>query len=278
MHHPSAHDPVAPQQPAPQRLCYLHIMKTGGTSLMRSLVDRFERRRPGSTASGVFVDEFVAMPTGTSADLDLIAGHLPFEIASLLPEDTITMTVLRDPVERTISHYWHIRSDPLVRAEDPDLTLSRFLTSRRWSAQANNYQARQLAHHVGIVDAGVTFDPATRFAELGPPFPTTHPLPLQSLFDCGPLELDPSDLFDRAARNLTAIDIVGTTDRLDDVLRAATLRCGLIDDGPAAYDNVAVDRPSRSHVGPELVAQIERRNTVDRALYEIARRFLVVPS
>ncbi len=49
-------------------------------------------------------------------DIHLLGGHLPFGIYQYLPSDSRYITFLRDPVERTLSHYYRARS---VRKRNP---------------------------------------------------------------------------------------------------------------------------------------------------------------
>ena len=49
-------------------------------------------------------------------DIHLLGGHLPFGVYQYLPSDSRYITFLRDPVERTLSHYYRARS---VRKRDP---------------------------------------------------------------------------------------------------------------------------------------------------------------
>ena len=79
--------------------------------------------------------------------------------------------MLRDPVDRSLSHYWQLSINPDVQAESPGFSLEEFVESPRWNTLCRDYQARQLAHRVDLANAGKTYAPAVRFASLGPPFP-----------------------------------------------------------------------------------------------------------
>jgi hypothetical protein len=98
----------------PVILFFLHIPKTAGSTL-RSVLDS---EYPGGVQSlgNMFkgtggVDEEVLWLL-TAADIPsetkLVTGHLPLLALEYLPVSTRNFTFLRDPVERTISHYFFL--------------------------------------------------------------------------------------------------------------------------------------------------------------------------
>ncbi len=251
-------------------LYFVHIMKTGGTALTTAMARLCAASGAGECITEMFLDQFVQRHAWDG--VGFVTGHLPWEAHELLPAATRTMTVLRDPVERTLSHYWQLSINPDVVAESPGFSLEEFVESPRWNTLCRNYQARQLAHRVGLAGAGTAFDPAARFAQLGPPFPRTHQYPLQSLFDCEPLALDDNELEAAARRSLAEIEFVGVTDHLDDLYRrVAGAVWSVADPPPLGRENTAPDRPRRQTAPTDLIRRIEEMTAVDRVLYEAAR-------
>jgi hypothetical protein len=254
-------------------LYFMHIMKTGGTALTTALAGLCEVAHAGASVTEVFLDQFVAGDLGHRSDIGFITGHLPWEVRELLPPATRAVTVLRDPVDRTLSHYWQLSINPDVHAESPDFSLEEFVESPRWNTLCRDYQARQLAHRVDLAQAGKTYAPADRFASLGPPFPREHEYPLQSLFDCSPRTLTGAALERAALRSLSEIEFVGVTEHLDALYREVAGRVWALDDlPPLGRENAASDRPRRETVSADLLRRIEAMTAVDRALYEEARR------
>jgi hypothetical protein len=104
---------------------FIHIPKTAGTTLVGVLRGNFP---PGGvrTIGNVFhgaggIDQGPITKLRQSGpvvtrDIHLLGGHLPFGVSQYLPNDTRYITFLRDPVERTLSHYYRARS---VRKRDP---------------------------------------------------------------------------------------------------------------------------------------------------------------
>lgn len=101
------------------KLFFMHIPKTAGTSFRRFL-ERSVRERggvvSGRAADGIWspdsesypsYDEFVASRAEPYRHCDLICGHYPYHVIELLDPDTIVVTVLRNAIERCVSHVKH---------------------------------------------------------------------------------------------------------------------------------------------------------------------------
>lgn len=248
-------------------LVFLHTMKTAGTSVKAAISSWYD---PQACLVDTFLDELVLVPPPVLAVSAFVTGHLPYEALALFPRRPRTLTVLRDPVDRTVSHYLHVRRSPEV-AGDPDFTLERFLDSPGFAAVTGNYQARYLAHEIGLAQAWVGFSPEQRFAALGEPFPPSHPLPLQSLFDATPLALDEEALAARAGEHLAAVEHVGVVEQVGRLVAEVAAALGR----PAPAIGWANAR-TRADLGVELPGRLLRRidaaTQVDRVLYEQARR------
>jgi hypothetical protein len=247
----------------------LHIMKTGGTSLVHGL-RRLVASRPFLT--DIFLDDLVSVPHYVLEQVALIAGHLGYEARQLLPARFATCVVLRDPVERTLSHYAHLRRNPTVKAESPDFSLEEFLESPRWRTLAHDYQARHLVHEVGLADAWRNFSPEDAIRDLGPSVPAEQKLPLQSLFDRSPLSVPADDLLGQARRRLDSLEFVGVTEHLDALFAKVARSWGVPNPGPLARLQVGDgQRPQAAELPRRLVKRIEESTTVDMELYEGAR-------
>jgi len=255
-------------RPQPARTAFfLHVMKTGGTALREALLrvtaDRY-------VLTDILLDELVCLPDYVLARASLVAGHLPFEAVNLLPGDPLVFTIVRDPVERTVSHYWHLRGAPWVATECPDFSLEEFVESPRWATLASNYQARYLTHEIGIAGAWVEWSPVERFAEQLPHLGEGSAHKLQTLFDSVPLALEGDRLEKAALARLDEIELVGISERLDPLFREIAAFFGENDPAPVDRTNVGVDRPAVADVPPSLVQRIREVNHADLALYDRA--------
>jgi hypothetical protein len=101
------------------KLFFMHIPKTAGTSFRRFL-ERSVRERggvvSGRAADGIWSPdsesypsyaEFVASRAEPYRHCDLICGHYPYHVTEFLDPDTIVVTVLRNAIERCVSHVKH---------------------------------------------------------------------------------------------------------------------------------------------------------------------------
>jgi hypothetical protein len=254
-------------------LYFMHIMKTGGTALTSALARLSQNAHAGANLTEVFLDQFMQRVPSGWADIGFVTGHIPWEARALLPPATRTVTVLREPVSRSLSHYWQLSINPDVHAECPGFSLEEYVESPRWNTLCRNYQARQLAHRIDLANAGKTYSPAERFAQLGPPFPPEHQYPLQSLFDCSPLTVSDAELERRALDALSEIEFVGVTEHLDALYsQIAEGVWGLHELPLLGRENTSPDRPHRSNTSDDLIRRIEEMTRVDQALYEAALR------
>lgn len=118
-----------PRQEGDPRYFYVHMQKAAGTSFILRLYLHFPEAAiyPNPDDGDVQAEA----PQGDVAgllerwparrdDIQVIAGHFPLCTTRLLGEEFRTMTVLRDPVERTLSYLRHRR---VLVAEDRDKSL-----------------------------------------------------------------------------------------------------------------------------------------------------------
>lgn len=242
------------------RLVFLHIMKVGGSSLS----DMVRRLVPTDRVRmHVFLDDLVLLPPQLLGQLALIGGHIPYEALPLIPGPYSTLTVLRDPYSRTLSHFAHLRD---TRPAHRELTLDRFLHDEEFAALSTNYQARQLVHEIDVPGAWYRYSPIERCRAVGGDPEDDYPL--QSLFDSAPLEIDDEDLFDQARKSLDSIDHVGITEALDETAASISRLFGA---APQPLPHLNSSTPlDPSELDTRLRRLIDERTAVDRELYELA--------
>jgi hypothetical protein len=247
----------------------LHIMKTGGTSLAESL-----RAVAGNRfcLTQVFLDHVVALPSMVLEKSSLVAGHLGIEALDLLPHGTVSATVIRDPFERVLSHYAHVLADPALTSEVAGLTLEEFVHAPRWRPYCEDFQARSLVNRVGLQSIWRDHSPEERLAELPAAVrPAAPRLPLQNVFELGPMDLSGDALRKSAFDTLAAIEVVGVSDRVDDVFARLARVWSVVQPPAVPRLNVSPTRLAEGEVPPSLRVAIIEANSVDFALYEQAR-------
>lgn len=245
------------------RLVFLHFMKVGGTTISDTFTGWFPSER---TRVHLFLDDIALAPPQMLANLRIIAGHIPFNALALIPGPYQTMTLLRDPFSRTISHFTHLKE---VNPQYRDLTLERFVLDEEMDALSGNYQARQLAFDMRVASAWRDHNPEHVVAVRGAD-PLATPLPLSSLFDSVPMDLAGEELLAKASANLEKIDIVGVTDHLQAAVWKAAELFGR---DPEPVGRLNASKPeARPDIDSRLSREIARRTEIDQELYEQAKR------
>jgi hypothetical protein len=104
----------------PRRFFFVHVMKTGGTTLAMHMARQFEpselypnesldRRHATDVASYMSIDDLLALSPERKLAIRAYTGHFPFMVRDELGVEVETFTLLRDPVERSISSLKHFK-------------------------------------------------------------------------------------------------------------------------------------------------------------------------
>jgi hypothetical protein len=198
---------------------FVHIMKTGGRTLVRHFRENFELDeiypygkldvvRVGDRVDineQVDISRLLAVPEERRRRVRVYSGHYPYVVCELLPLDLITMTVLRDPVERTISMLRELRR------------------TDSWTDPS----ASEPAPMAGLALEQVYEDP-----KVFEPLILNHQTKIFAMYPTDPLEtymdvvhIDEARLA-AAKANLAKVDLVGITEKYGDFLHELTDRYG----------------------------------------------------
>jgi hypothetical protein len=85
----------------PDPIYFLHIPKTGGVT-----VHAARRLPPGSICPAWLWDQLLALPFAELSRYCVFRGHFHGYLDRVLGRPLRTVTVLRDPIERTVSAYY----------------------------------------------------------------------------------------------------------------------------------------------------------------------------
>jgi Sulfotransferase domain len=249
-------------------LAFVHIPRTGGgtvsTAIARNYSPRKDvgnyQRNPAKPRQGlknvVSRDEWKA-----------IGGHVPFGLfRRYLSADTHYITVLRDPVDRVLSHYYFH-----AQAGDPPGSLGPRKLRNTWETLLNH---ERLEREGGDQEAEIVLEDVAEFTlEEGlrrkiciyDNFMTRFLWGGESLYG----DLPPGAL-ERAKENLSTFWVVGVRERLDEsiVLLGRKLGVGLM---PYYLRHVSQKRPPLDETSDELRALIAEHNPLDVELYRFAR-------
>jgi hypothetical protein len=101
-----------------RRFFYVHVQKAAGTELRERLKRHFppEKLYPDPTDGDIFevapqvsVRQLLARWEARKDEIEIITGHFPYSTIELLDAEFVTLSVLREPVDRTLSHLRHHR-------------------------------------------------------------------------------------------------------------------------------------------------------------------------
>ena len=225
---------------------FLHIGKTAGWTLRQVLYrnvspDLVMRVRPPADRPRGFLNEeplraFASLPEGERARPRLLVSHMIFGIHESVPRPSTYITLLREPVARTISQYRHVLRTKHHRlhqaAVSGDLTLERYVCGGE-ALEVDNGQARALAG-----DASTPFGHCT------------------------------DAMLETALRNLAGhVSVAGLTERFDETLVMLGAEFG--------WRNLYYVRTNTAPAGQRLAVSdadrrmIEERNRFDCELYRI---------
>lgn len=99
---------------------FVHVMKTGGTTFAFHVLQQFEdrevypsetidRRGPTDFASYVAIERLRNVPAERRREVRVYMGHYPYAAIDLIEPEPVVITLLRDPVERTVSALRHFQ-------------------------------------------------------------------------------------------------------------------------------------------------------------------------
>jgi len=249
--------------PFPKPLCFLHIPKTAGTSLRHWLADFFAA---SDVATLNNTEELKVAMSDDITNYRFYAAHLGLALYQLLPEPPDTITWLRDPVAREISHYMYFRQikDYLI-AQVPsqrvlahvnaacDLSIPDLCQSVAYLGECDNFQSRMLA---GIV-------PKSPEAPAG-----------ESILQCPwayvPRGLCDESILESAKQNLLNLLHFGMCDWMQPSVDLLCYRAGL---PPKAFDYYFNrTKKSTNQVSEADRAILRETNRYDQALYEFAQQ------
>jgi hypothetical protein len=224
------------------RLLFIHIPKTAGTALVDVITREYgagatARIYAGPYANGISVAELVELPRRRKRRVRAVVGHMAFGLHEHLPGASEYVTIVRDPVDRIVSHHGYVLGEPTL----VDIH------------EATGEKATLVGHVRGSPQRNLVNDGQTRL--LGGMLTDDRAQP-------GALELE------RAIERLdNEFAVVGIQERMDEsmLLMARTLGWEHTD---LPTINVTPTRQALTEITPEERAVIEEHNQLDRALYD----------
>jgi len=233
-----------------QSFLFIHVMKTAGTTFVRQLQQQFPPEaiypcRGIDYSDPIDVDAYINIPrlraltAERRSQIRVYTGHFPFMVRDLLDPGVITLTVLRDPIDRTISvlkqfkrREARFRDSPLEAIYE-DRPIFRFFVE--------NHQTKVFA---------------------------LAPEDNEVAINCG-LDIDDTR-FARARENLSRVDVIGLTESYDEFVAEVHDRFGWWPGGVDLRERANVSTEDWD-VDPAFRERIAADNAYDLALYKYAK-------
>lgn len=234
-----------------QTLIFLHIPKTAGTTL-HQIMDRHYRLDQiywvHATQVAESITAFKQFPEEKRQQFKLIKGHMGFGLHQYVSQPCTYFTLLRDPVKRIISHYYHVLRTPnhylhqIVTEKQMDL---KAFVSSGISLELDNGQTRLIAATNGDEDERIEFGCAT------------------------------TDLLDTAKQHLlNHFSVVGTMEEFDKTLLLLQKKLGWKNIYYARQNTGKNKTTKKSAISSDTLAAIQQQNALDIELYEFAQQRL----
>ena len=129
-----------------QAILFMHIPKTAGTTFREAIIENYKYSQVAYLyphPPGLLISNLGLLPLEQRANFRLVMGHFQYGIHEFLPQDYTYVTIVRNPVERVISHYHYMLQTVPEITLDGALTLSLpEMLERRRTVNLDNLMVR----------------------------------------------------------------------------------------------------------------------------------------
>lgn len=233
---------------------FLHMPKAAGSTLNQVI----ERQYPagsvfaiGSGRQAAALETFKSLPWPERRKIRVLRGHIGFGLHDYLRPPVSYITILRDPVDRVLSHYYYLRLH---------LEKGAAFSGRPWLQEAGRMSLLDYVRHGQSADVrnGQTKLLAGRMAA----------------WERDEVGQEGDTLMEKARQNLREeICVAGVRERFDETLVLLRRRLGW---GVPFYvnQNVSEGRPDSGQIPTKTLDGIREENSLDIQIYgEVLQRF-----
>lgn len=238
------------------RFFFVHLVKTAGTSVRTRLQHHFGERAIYPDASDAGQTQYFSMAhlrervRARGDEIRMVTGHFPLCTAEILGGEFTTLTVLREPTERTLSHLSHHRA---------------------WSRKDRGKRLEDI-YSDPLVFHGMLHNHMVKMLSLTP----EEAQQVDDVRMNGMLTRVEftEERLERAKAGLASVDAVGLYERIDEFFDELTLRFGW-DLGPPQHQmrvNPLAKMEAGAEVSDSFRARVAEDNAMDIELYRFAQR------
>jgi hypothetical protein len=229
-----------------QRFFFVHVQKTAGTELYRRLRAHFSEHAvyPDATDgtlpdSAIVVENLLERWRARKDEINVVTGHFPLCTVELLDAEFTTLTVLREPVERTMSFLRHHR---------------RLIPADRDTPFETIYSENPIRFH------GLIHNHMVKMFCLRPEEMTAGAMTMVDFTD---------EHLERAKERLATVDAVGIQEQFEPFYDELVQRFGFAD-----HSRLVANSTPPAEMSQSLRDRIAEDNALDIELYEFARKLV----
>lgn len=225
--------------PPIRKLFFDHVPKCAGTSIRRFLQRLFSQRRTYGVYSGIEsrCRAFKSMPESLRHQFDLVIGHGVHTLVDYVAAEAVTATVLRQPVDRIISHYHYVLREQTHYLHERVVRGQMSLRDYVESGLSDELYNFMTCHYLGVSPAEAEQD--------------------------GVLSAE------RALEIVrTRYRVIGILERLPHFMTALCNEIGTDTRWDNTRLNVTASRPKTDSIAPEDYEMIAARNSLDMHFYK----------
>jgi Sulfotransferase family len=140
-------------------IIFLHLPKAAGSTLAHIIQRQYDSTSILPLYESMLGEELAAIPQSQMDRLRIVTGHLYFGVHTFSSRPCTYITMLREPIDRVISHYYFVRHDPSNYLYDLARTMSlKEFVESRGRQEPNNDQTRLLAGPCDMASFGICTD------------------------------------------------------------------------------------------------------------------------
>ena len=242
-------------------LYFLHIPKTAGTTLISELHSWFSAEE---VCPAYLWHDLLAISPETLAKYRLFRGHFYYYLHRVLPVWPQYITFLRDPVQRTLSHYEHICRESGHYYHQRALAqngLMDFLRDPETSTMVTNFQTRSLALDLDPRQIAATLDQQQ-----------INKLMLEQILESTmPGKISNQVLLDLAKARLAEFVFIGLAERFEESVKMMSWLLGVEPSNTDSALNISPERAQRQHLSARALDLIRENTQLDMQLYEYGK-------